>query len=208
MAVAANFYINPGTSDFNLKVSGSGLGFYGSAGFGASVAVGAWNDHTFVTDGNGVVHGAEGQNVKWTHPNSGILGQVSSGTNLLCIPNYQSTLNIRVTSDVAILATNAAVRIYDRSNINNNPSGVTCRVAEIVHPSTLQDASGSGDSAWISAAGSGTTVSLVTSPGISGLYPNSSSSALQHDWFICLSSSPDSIGSKTMFGLYFSFEYA
>jgi hypothetical protein len=29
----------------------------------------------------------------------------------------------------------------------------------------------------------------------------------RHDWYIALSASPDSIGSKTDFGLYFTLEY-
>jgi hypothetical protein len=100
------------------------------------------------------------------------------------------------------------VRIYDRSNINNDPSGVTCKVAEIIHPGDTQIPEGSGDTSWITAHGSAVVVDLVASPGISGLSPNGpETTQTDHDWYLAISASPDSIGSKTQFGLYCSLEY-
>lgn len=100
------------------------------------------------------------------------------------------------------------MRIYDRSNINNDPSGVTCRCAEIIHPDTTQTANGSGDTSWINVHGSGVTLSLVSSPGQSGYSPNgSNTNDMTHDWYVAISPSPDSVGSKTQFGLYVSLEY-
>lgn len=208
-----NFYANPTSDEFNLKISGSGLGFFGSAGFGAAVAVSAWNDHTYITDGNGVVQGAEAQNVKWLHANSGVLGQVSSGVNLLNIPNYQSTLNIRFTHTSAVQVENVEAGIYDRVSITNPASGVTCKIAEIIHPSILQTETGSGDSSWTTATNAGAVVPLplANSPGVSGLYAGSGDSSTrqdtQHDFYVAISASPDSVGSKTQFGLYFTCEY-
>lgn len=206
-----NFYANPSSTEFNLKISGSGLGFYGSSGFGGAVQVGDFNSHTYITDPNGVIQGAEAMNVKWLSSGSGILGQVSSGVALLNIPNYQSTLMIKFTNTTAVQVENAEVRIYDRSNIANPASGVTCKVCEIIHPSILQSETGSGDATWISAAGDDVVVPLANSPGVSGLYAGDGSSStrtdLEHSWFLGISASPDSVGSKTQFGLYFSCEY-
>jgi hypothetical protein len=213
MTAQVNFYANPNSDSFNLKISGSGLGFYGNAGFGAAVAVGSWNERTYITDPNGVVQGAEAQNVKWVHPNSGVLGQTGSGISLLNIPNYQSTLEIRFTNDAAVQVENATVYIYDRYNIANPASGVTCKVAEILHPSILQTDVGSGDSSWITSTLDGAVVpiSLANSPGVSGFYAgsgnSSTESSLEHSWYCAISCSPDSVGSKTNFGLYFSCEY-
>lgn len=189
------------------NLNGSGLGFYGSS-FGSSVEVGAYQDTTWITDGNGTSQGPQVDNVKWTHPNSGSINGAASKA-LTDIPNHLATLNIRFTHTSAVRTQNAKLRIYDRSNINNNPSGVTCKVAEIIHPSTTQTGTlGSGDSSWETPTGSSAIMDLVASPGMSGLRQNgSSTSEMRHDWYVAISPSPDSIGSKTQFGLYFQTEY-
>lgn len=59
--------------------------------------------------------------------------------------------------------------------------------------------------------GSGIIVPLSDSPGPSGIYAqdgNDGASATQHDWYIACSASPNTIGSKTQFGLRFSLEYS
>jgi len=142
-----DFYIEAG-GDFNVDTAGSGLGFYGSAGFGTSVAVNEWQETTYVTDGNGLLQGPQANNVKWTHSAS---GEVDGSVNLplTWIPNYQSSLNIRFTHGSAVKCQNVEVRIYDRNNINVSASGVTTRVAEIIHPNVSQVAGGSGDAAWM-----------------------------------------------------------
>ena len=190
-----------------VDVESSGFGFFGSAGFGSSVQVGAHQDKTFVTNGSGTVQGPECWNVKWTHANS---GSVAGGSSLPLthIPNYQATFNIRATFDTAVTIPSAEVRVYDRVNANNAPSGVTCWAAELIHTSTVQGAGGSGDSSWQPMSGSGSVLTLVTSPGESGYRPSGgSTSDDRHDWYVSMSCSPDSVGSKTQFGLYFSMEY-
>jgi hypothetical protein len=188
---------------------GSGLGFYG-AGFGRSVAVGEYQQTTFITDGNGTVEGAQVDNIKWIHPNS---GQVNGGGDILLthIPNRLSTLNPRFTHDSAVQVQNVELRIYDRVDVNNPPSGVTCKVAELIHPNPTNGAGGSGDTSWITPQGSAVVVDLAPSPGISGLFAgngsNSTAPGTEHSWYVALSASPDSIGSKTLFGLSLSLEY-
>lgn len=207
-----DFYVDNGIgSDFNIDTSGSGLGFYGSGGFGASVSVGEYQDNTYVTDGNGATQGPQANNVKWRHANS---GEISGSTvlNLLDIPNSQSTLKISFTHATAVKVQNCEMRIYDRSSINNAASGVTTKAAEIIHPSATQTGSlGSGDSSWVTPAGSSVVLSLAQSPGESGLLAGdgttSTTTDTRHDWYVSLSASPDSIGSKTNYGLYFSCEY-
>jgi hypothetical protein len=189
-------------------LSGSGLGFYGSDGFGSSVQVGQYQGRTFITNSTGTAQGPEADNVKWTHPGSGIVGQVGTGLGLRFIPNHQATLNIRFTHTSAIKVQNAQLRIFDRSNINNPASGVTTKTAQIIHYNTNQDNTGSGDTTWNTPGGSGSIQSLVASPGVSGLSPNGPDTTnIQHDWYVALSASPDSIGSKTQFGLYCALEY-
>ena len=59
--------------------------------------------------------------------------------------------------------------------------------------------------------GSGIIVPLAKSPGPSGFYAGNGSANVgqykQHDWYVGISASPDSIGSKTQYGLYVSLEY-
>lgn len=209
MAAAISFLAGQGFTIQDL--AGSGLGFFGDAGFGASVQVGSYQGHTYITNGAGTTQGPEVDNVKYLNAGSGILGQAGSGIALTAIPNYQATLNVRFTYDTAVKVQNAVARIYDRSNIDNPASGVTTKVAEIIHPDTTQSNNGSGDTTWLTPGGSGVTVSLAPSPGVSGLYAGNGSNSLwtdaQHDWYLALSGSPDSIGSKTQYGLYVSLEY-
>ena len=59
--------------------------------------------------------------------------------------------------------------------------------------------------------GTGIIVPLSDSPATSGEHAGTGSGSVvtdtQHDWFIAISASPDSIGSKTSYGLYVSLEY-
>lgn len=201
MAESIDFYSN------NIAIGASGIGFFGSSGFGSSVAVGEYQSSTYITNSNGTVQGAEINNVKYVHPNSGLSG--ASTLALRNIPNYKATLNVRFNADSAVKTQNAQIRIYDRSNVNNNASGVTTKVAEIVHPSTSEAGLlGSGSTAWSTLNGSGVTLSLAASPGTSGLSPSGSNTQdTRHDWYLALSASPDSIGSKTQYGLWIQLEY-
>ena len=207
-----DFLINKTGFDYDLKLGGSGLAFFGGAGFGSSVEVGAYQGTTFVSDGAGTIKGAQAQNVKFLN-GSGVLGTASSGIGLRAIPNYQATLNVRFTHASKVKVQNCEMRIYDRTNINNAASGVTTKVAELIHPRVTQFATGSGDTTWITPKGSGTVVNFANSPGTSGFYAGdgvsvvSTKESARHDWYAAMSASPDSIGNKTQYGLFFSLEY-
>ena len=201
-------------SDGNQIGGGSGLGFYGDAGFGASVAVGAYQGKTFITNSTGTAQGPEGDNIKYVNAGSGILGAVGSGIGIDAIPYTQASLQIKFTHTSTVRVQNPELRIYDRSNIANAASGVTTKVAEICHPWATQTpvtaGSGVNDGKWYTPAGSSTTFSLSPSPGPTGVYVgngNSTYSSTVHDWYVAMSASPNSIGSKTQYGLYVSSEY-
>jgi hypothetical protein len=221
-----NFYINTTGFSYDLETNGSGLAFFGT-GFGTPVAVGQYQDTTFVSDGNGLSQGAQGKNVKWLMDLDAAKGNSGSGiitgdveALLTHIPNYQSTLNIRFTHGSAVNTQNAELRIYDRNSINSPSVGVTTKVAEIIHPSETYGGGvhlGSGDSDWTEPAGSAVYLNFSQSPGVSGMFgfgPNNPTMAggtggafVQHDWYAAISASPDSIGNKTSYGLYFALEY-
>jgi len=213
---AINFYAGGGTFSIN-NLGGSGLGFYG-AGFSYSVDVGSFQDTTFITNSAGTAQGPQVNNVKYMNIGSGIINSASSGVPLTAIPNYLATLNIRFTHSSAVKTQNAKFYIYDRNNINNPGSGVTVRVAQLIHPDIVQTNNGSGDTTWVgvttnpltgsaTVGGSGITVNGVASPGTSGLRPNGANTTdTQHDFYYAISCSPDSVGSK-VFGGYFILEY-
>ena len=208
---AVNFFGNLTNAINNL--SGSGIGFYGST-FGNSVNVGAFQTTTWITDANGALQGPQCNNLKYTHLASGEINGASS-IPITGIPNQNATLRISVTNGTPIQVQNASVKLYDRASIASRPSGVTTAVAELVHPSVLQTVKGSGNTTWTIFSGvTGTVQSLTVSnsPGFSGNYGGQyggdlGAAALQHDWFLGLSASPDSIGSKTQYALLFSYEY-
>jgi hypothetical protein len=217
VSFAIDFYAGQGFSINDL--AGSGLGFYGAGNFGTPVLVGSYNDNTYITDATGAVNGPKVNNVKYVHPAS---GQLSTGDihALQDIPNYLASLNIRFTNDTPCQVTNAQVRIFDRASINSPASGVTCKVAQLIHPGTSMLPSGplgSGDVQWWTPGGSGgyiggTTydppVALVSGPGSGGWSPSGAATVdTRHDWYVALSATPTSIGSKQQFGLYVSLEY-
>lgn len=147
-------------------IGSSGVGFFGNAGFGSSVSVGAYQDSTYITNSNGTIAGALLNNIKYSHPSSGIVNGIGSpsGLNLQAITNSQASLNVRFSHTSAVATQNVKLRIYDRANINNAASGVTTKVAEIIHPTTTNALDGSGSSSWQTPAGSGTVMNLVSSP--------------------------------------------
>lgn len=212
MAASISFYTS-GFGNAIQNLNNSGLGFFGAGGFGNSVAVGSYQDATYITDGNGVNQGPQGNNVKWIHPGS---GQVAGSTNLALqsIPNGQSTFNVHFNNDTAVRTQNAKLYIYDRTSTSNPASGVTTAVSMIVHPAITQVAGGSGLSTWEFPAGSSYLNASVLnngatfSPGTSGQSINGASTTdFNHDWYFAISANPNSIGSKTFFGLLFSTEF-
>lgn len=192
-------------------VGGSGLGFYGSS-FGSSVSVGSYGDTIYITNNVGADQGPQADNFKYIASDnpgtgSGILNG-STQLNLTSVPNDVATLNIRFSHGSTVQTQNGEVRFYNRTDPDVAPTAVTVKAAEIIHPDPTQVDNGSGDADWITPGGSTTVVDLIDSPGTSGERPDGASTTdTQHDWYIVMSSSPDSIGSKTEFGLYCSLEY-
>ena len=213
MAAVVSFIAGDGATEEDLV--GSGLGFFGAGGFGFSVQVGDFQDRTFITNGAGSIQGNEVDNNKFLNTGNftgggGTSGVTVLGSGLLLtqLQNELAVLNIRFTNDTAVTTQNGIVYIFDRTNKNNDPSGVTCQVAEIIHLAPNNADVGSGDTIWTDAAGSGATVAIADSPGVSGTSPlGPNTSETRHDWFIALTASPDSIGSKTLFGLFVELEF-
>ena len=212
MAAAITFFGGQGTPGIGIN-SSSGLGFYG-ANFGASVAVGSYQGTTFITNAAGTALGPQVSNITFVNAQSGVVDSATSGINLLSIPNNQASLKISFTYDSAVKTQNVKFRIYDRVSIDRPASGVTTKVAELIHPGTTQIFTGSGDNVWHHFSGliadSGHFISLADSPGSGGEYAGNGTGGtrtdLQHNWYLAISCSPDNIGSK-LFAGYISLEY-
>jgi hypothetical protein len=239
---AITFHVNEngftGPTDTTLigHTSGSGLGFFGN-NFGLSVPVGQFQESTYVSNANGTASGVKASNTKYisvsgTSHNGG--AEIDNET----IPNYYAPLNIRFTHDDAVSVQNCRLRIFDRTDIENQASGVTTKVYEVRHPHGVQADTatigpllhrGRATHDWyeFDPEENMTDMIFTPSPGTSGLntvnddtLPTSDGGvynwtskegslhqSTRHDWYVAMSASPDSIGSKTQYGLYFTLEY-
>ena len=117
----------------NTDIGSSGLGFYGSGGFGTSVPLFTYQGSTFATSADGSVSGPEARNVKYLdNTYSGC--QISAGSGALTRLNSgRATLIINFAHTSAVKVQNAQLRIWDRTNINYPASGVITKVAEVVN---------------------------------------------------------------------------
>ena len=211
--------------------NGSGLGFYG-AGYGVSVPIASRQDTTWLTNSNGT----SSERIQLNNTQYSTDGTVSINSaapiSLDKLPNGKCPLNIRFDHDEPVRVQNCKLRIFDRSNISNQASGVKTYVFEARHPTNDQaktnlDQTARGDT-WYDqfdpalGDGSMTDMPFTSSPGVSGTNTNGNDSdidlgflsqegtshaALRHDWYCALSAEPDSIGSKLNYALYFSVEY-
>ncbi len=230
----ANFNGNSSAAASNLidHAAGSGLGFYGSS-FGASVPIGSTQTTTFVTNSTGTSQASQLNN---TAKASATTVSVNSATaiNLNNLPNYLCPLNIRFTADQNYKVQNCKLRVFDRTNIDNHATGVTTHIYEARHPAASQATAnldfhgGASELAWVEFT-SGVTMAdmaFTSSPGMSGTNGSSDDATAdaaksrgwvtsagathandRHDWYVALSSSPITVGSKTQYGLYFTVEY-
>jgi hypothetical protein len=193
------------SEDFELP-EGSGLGFYGDAGFDAPVPLGQFQGRTFVTNSSGTVEGFECNNTKLYAGGSFsgvagvsgvIVGQAGSGIPLRSLPNFLATLNIRFAHDEAVRTQNATVYIHDGITRSASPSGLRCYCAEIIHPDQVQSPTGTGEEAWIEAHGEDSVIDLIDSPGTSGLRSDGALTVdTRHDWYLAISATPTIPGDK------------
>jgi len=210
MAAAIDFYAGQGGGTW-VDMSTSGLGFFGAT-FGASVQVGQYQDSTFITTSTGSVEGPEATNCKFETPSGTIInGDVSVQPS--AVPINSGTLNIRFTFDSAVKTQNAELRIFDRSDITAGATGVTTQVLQVCNGGSGVSSSGTAlapasHPGWVAPSGSGVVVALLYSAGESGLSPDGTSTEDdRHDWYVCLSATPLSIGSKQAYGIYTQLEY-
>jgi hypothetical protein len=226
------FYAGDGLSSTENNLiatsAGSGLGFFGLQGSGTSVQVASYQDTTYVTDANGANPIRACNNIKYLSSTTAKISNGNQTINLTGITNAQASLQIRFQQDAGganIKTQNVKVWPYDRNSSTNWPSSVVVKLVELQHTNNnnLGQAryDGSTSATWTSfhydpdlvAGGyvygtpSTTGLSLYNSPGQTGSHPlGTLSTGLYHDWYLGISASPDTIGSKN-FGLWVELEY-
>ena len=205
MAAEISFYA--GLTPVDMATSG--LGFYG-ASFGNSVQVGQYQDSTYITSSDGSTEGPQANNAKYITA-SGVQINGSNTVHPSSLAVASGTVNIRFTYDNAVQTQNGEFRIYDRTSINNGATGVITQACQLVNGGSGVNNNGeavASHSGWVAPSGSGTTVTLLSSPGSGGLSPSGTGTTdTRHDWYFCLSATPTSIGAKTAYGMYVQLEY-
>ena len=172
-------------------VNGSGLGFYGSGGFGTSVPLLSYNKTTYLTNSDGTANGGQIRNNEFI---SGIWGasgvrlnNTPSSTGMLAKLNgMKSSLVIHFDHTSTVKTQNVQLRIYDRNNIDSPASGVITKVAEVVnfggqsYSTWLGNASsdfwstvGSGDAFWWGSPWPTTPNALYSASSVRPYYQNS-----------------------------------
>ena len=196
---------------------GSGLGFFG-AGFGISVPVGQTQDTTFVTNGDGTNQGARIQNTKYMAAGT---TSFNAGTaqNNQTLPNRYAPLNVRFTHTEPVRVrhpypndgTNGDNAVYSTSSRGvGDHNWVTYEGGET--PTDMNFVSSPGTSGWNTVSNDAVVTTYPDGTGVGGykVWLSNSGSLLRdirHDWYVAISAEPDSIGSKTEYGLYFTLEY-
>ena len=138
-------------------ISGSGLGFYGSGGFGTSVPLLNYQGKTYVTSADGTAQGPAAINNQYVSGQI-VNSEMAGTTGLLSkLNSSEATLIINFDHSAAVKVQNAQLRIYDRDNIDNPATGVITKVAEIVN------FDGKTYTNWVAAAGN--DFSAVTGSG-------------------------------------------
>lgn len=216
--------------------AGSGLGFYGG-GFGISVPVGSYQDTTYVTNANGTASGVRANNTKYTSVSglsyNGGSEINNSGTPSYYAPlrvrfSHSSavrTQNVKLRAfdrnDIGNMPSGVTTKVYEIRHPHPT-EGESATYGALDHR-------GISNHGWyeFDPAESMSDMDLTSSPGVSGLntvagetlptgdgsYYNwitnegSAHESTIHDWFLAISASPDSIGSKTDYALYVTMEY-
>lgn len=208
--MAAAIAFKAGGAGQPTVITGSGLGFFG-ASFGTSVQVGQFQDSTFITDGDGQTDFGVSTNTKFPGNSSGVVIDGQSEVQLSGVALSGAALNIQFTFDTPVTTQNAELRIFDRVLKNNNASGVTTQVAQLVNGGSGVDANGNAsgtNTGWAALNGSGSIMTLLNSPGSGGLSPSGADTDdIRHDWYVTISATPTSIGSKVDYGLFVELEF-
>ena len=214
----------------------SGVGFFGGD-FGLSVPVDSYQDTTWITNSDGTSQAEQLQNTKYSsisgvkfntnnEKDNNVIPNYYAPLNIRfehdeAVSVKSCQLRIFDRNDITKNASGVTTEVYEVRHPNSTEGASTA----------LYHRGVAGEHGWTRFMYDGvdnsvTPLSLTESPGASGLNGNtdddnnntlagltgattegSAHRSLRHDWYLALSASPDEIGSKTDFGLYFTVEY-
>jgi hypothetical protein len=162
----------------NTTIGASDRIDYSAGTFGGQIPVSTYQSKMHVNqNGAGSVDLAASNtpnNVKYISSNQCDRG---AGTvSVSSVTSGQATFKVNFAHDSAVSISNAKFYAYDGTTITNAPVGVTFYAFEI------------GNSSWVAAAGSASALAL-----------GNKTSATSHDYYICTSAAPSSVGEKTAF---------
>ena len=154
--------------------------------FGQPIQVGSYNDKTHVRTSGGTDKSASNSphNTKYlTSTTMSLNGGASA--NLSTLTTANSPLKITISESTNITVTGVKMYAYDGTTTTNAPSGMNVYLAE------------QGDTSWKLAHGSGNALVLndQTTP------------ATSHDFYVAISASPTSIGTKDANKVRIEFSY-
>lgn len=154
--------------------------------FGHSITVGTYNGGTHVRNSGGTDDSASNSphNTKYLTSTTMSLNGGSSA-NLSTLTTANSPLKITISESVNITVTNVKMYAYDGTTDANAPTGMNVYLAE------------QGDTAWVQAHGSGNALSLN----------DQTTAATSHDFYVAISVSPTSIGTKSTNKVKITFTY-
>jgi hypothetical protein len=143
-------------------LSGSGIAFFGATQ-GSSVQIGAYQDTSYVANGDASVISDASNNIKFTtdaYPSGKCTLEAVPGSpyenGVTGVRTMYGTVGVEFGHTSAVNIQNCQLRIYDRGNVNYPASGVNTKVAELVnHNGGTFNAQGSDDGLGSAAQGSG-----------------------------------------------------
>jgi len=228
---------NTGTPNLINHTAGSGLGFYGngfrvSVPVGAQQEQTYVTDQ-FGTEKGVQLNNTAMEAIGDADTEGTVKINNGQAIGLSILPNMSCPLNIRFTHDTAVRVQNCKLRIFNRNaTIDDQAEEVTTYVYESRHPRNEQTAQQleyrayDETNMWYEFAPEDamSDMEMTASPGAGGTNSGGENEAnasnkgfltnegplhasTQHDWYLALSSQPETIGSKTNYALYFTLEY-
>jgi hypothetical protein len=184
------------------------LGFFGTGGPQGTpfaVIIDRYQDKTFITNMSGTNLGvapwglrASGQLINHKYLTSNTTNINGGGSVALStVPIASGTLLIRFVPSgaVSVVTQNAALRAV----ILNSTSGVD-NVTSVVTGLKIQGFEPISDSAWTQMAGAGAIDNQLQ-------FNDHNTSNTRHDFFACLSASPEAVGQRNNFGFFMIIEF-
>ena len=181
----ASFLVRGITGSLALSGNFSTLGFFGSAGLGAAIQSGSYQDTSAAINGAATQVSGYFDNIKFVHANSGSYNGGAT-VNITGVPQRSGTVKVQFQNDSSVQTQNTKFFAWDGGGTTTNaPSGVTIFSYE------------EGDTTWTNIGVTGLTSALVL---------NDQGAATLHDFYLGVSAKPTAVGVKN-FSFKFSTEY-